>query len=218
MASQPAPAESNQPRSAAAEAMKAVALRLFAQSGINAVTVRQIAEAAGQKNHAAVTYYFGSKDALIRELIVDGAARIDAARNAWLDDAEADGGPHSVEQVMSGLVRTSLDNDPPAGGECYNRFLVGVQLVNRSLFEDAVKGRWNRGYQRCLDHCRRLLPAIAPRTMNQRLLFMGSAIGAILAARETELADQSRHHPMWSADATLDHIAQTLAAMIDQPE
>ena len=218
MASQPAPAESSQPRSAAAEAMKAVALRLFAQSGINAVTVRQIAEAAGQKNHAAVTYYFGSKDALIRELIVDGAARIDAARNAWLDDAEADGGPHSVEQVMSGLVRTSLDNDPPAGGECYNRFLVGVQLVNRSLFEDAVKGRWNRGYQRCLDHCRRLLPAIAPRTMNQRLLFMGSAIGAILAARETELADQSRHHPMWSADATLDHIAQTLAAMIDQPE
>lgn len=213
-----APANSGQTRSAAAEAMKAVALRLFAQSGINAVTVRQIAEAAGQKNHAAVTYHFGSKEALIRELIVDGAARIDAARNAWLDAAEAAGGPRSIEEVMNGLVRTSLDHDPPSGGECYNRFLAGVQLVNRALFEDAVRGRWNRGYQRCLDHCRRLLPAIPPRTMNQRLLFMGAAIGAILAARETELADQSRHHPMWSADATLDQIALTLAAMIDQPE
>lgn len=206
-----------QPRSAPAEAIKAVALRLFAERGINAVTVRQIAEAAGQKNHAAVTYHFGSKEGLIRELIVDGAARIDAGRNAWLDACEAQGGPHDVAEVMRGLVRTSLDNDPPAGGECYNRFLAGLQLVNRPLFEDAVRGRWNRGYQRCLDHCRRLLPDVPARTMNQRLLFMGAAIGAILAARETELADQSRPHPMWSADATLDHIATTLAAMIDQP-
>lgn len=217
MASLPVSAIPGQPRSAAAEAMKAVALRLFAVHGINAVTVRQIAEASGQKNHAAVTYHFGSKDALIRELIVDGAARIDAARNAWLDVAERDGGPHSVAEVMRGLVRTSLDPDPPPGGECYNRFLAGLQLVNRPLFDDAVQGRWNRGYQRCLDHCRRLLPGIASRTMNQRLLFMGAAIGSILAARETELADQSRPHPTWSADATLDHIAATLAAMVEQP-
>ena len=205
------------PRSSAAEAIKAVALRLFAERGINSVTVRQIAEAAGQKNHAAVTYHFGSKDGLIRELIIDGARRIDAARNAWLDAAEARGGPDSVVEVMRGLTRTSLDADPPAGGECYNRFLVGLQLVNRPLFDDAVQGRWNRGYQRCLDHCRRLLPQVPPRTMNQRLLFMGAAIGAILAAREAELSDQSRPHPTWSADATLDHIAATLAAMIDQP-
>lgn len=207
----------SQPRSAPAEAIKSVALRLFAERGINAVTVRQIAEAAGQKNHAAVTYHFGGKDALIRELIVDGAARIDAARNAWLDSAEAEGGPHNVGEVMAGLVRTSLDHDPPPGGECYNRFLAGLQLVNRPLFEDAVRGRWNRGYQRCLDHCRRLLPDVPARVMNQRLLFMGAAIGAILAARETELSDQSRPHPTWGADATLDHIASTLAAMVDQP-
>ncbi|MFM5913402.1 MAG: hypothetical protein ACKOPR_01450, partial [Chakrabartia godavariana] len=55
------------------------------------------------------------------------------------------------------------------------------------------------------------------REMNRRLLFMGSAIGAILAARETALADTSRPHPTWSADATLDHVAATLAAIIDQP-
>ena len=61
------------PRSDAAEHLKAVALRLFAEKGIDGVTVRQIAEAAGQKNHAVVGYYFGSKEALVRELIVDGA-------------------------------------------------------------------------------------------------------------------------------------------------
>ena len=56
------------PRSEAAEQLKAVALKLFAERGVDGVTVRQIAEAAGQKNHAAVTYHFGTKDALVRQL------------------------------------------------------------------------------------------------------------------------------------------------------
>ena len=74
-------------RTEAAEHLKAVALKLFAERGIDGVTVRQIAEAAGQKNHAAVGYYFGSKEDLVRELIVDGARLIDDQRNRWLDEA-----------------------------------------------------------------------------------------------------------------------------------
>ena len=204
------------PRASAADQIKRVALRLFAEHGIDGVTVRQIAEAAGQKNHAAVTYHFGSKDALIRAIIIDGARSIDERRNAWLDATEAAGGPATVVEVMRGLVATSLADPPPPGGECYNRFLMGLQLSNRALFMDAVQGRWNRGYQRCLDHVRRLLPQVPARLMNQRLLFMGAAIGAILAARETEMADHSRPHPTWSAAATLDHVARSLAAMLDQ--
>lgn len=195
--------------------IKAVALKLFAERGINGVTVRQIAEAAGQKNHAAITYYFGSKDALIRELIVDGARAIDARRNAALDRAAAAGGPGSVIQVVEILVETSVDPDPPAWGECYNRFIVGLQMSNRALFMDALAGRWNSGYQRCLDEVRRLIPDMPADMLNQRLVFMGGAISGILAGRETELADKSRDHPMWSHPETLNRVARTLAAIIE---
>ncbi|HET6536492.1 MAG TPA: TetR family transcriptional regulator [Sphingopyxis sp.] len=198
-----------------ADHIKAVALKLFAEHGISGVSVRQIAEKAGQKNHAALTYYFGSKDALIRELIIDGARRIDDRRTAWLDQCAAAGGPHSVLEVMEGLVRTSIDPDPPAGGECYNRFLVGLQLSNRALFMDALGGRWNNGYLRCLDEVRRLMPHLPADVLNQRLVFMGAAIGGILAGRETELADQSRDHPMWSDPQTILRIAQALTAIIE---
>lgn len=205
-------------RSDAAQLLKAVALRLFAEHGVDGVTVRQIAEAAGQKNHAAVGYYFGSKEELIREVIVDGARLIDDQRNAWLDRIEAEGGPATVLDVVEGLVRTSLDPDPPEWGECYNRFVVGLALAQRKVFMDALEGRWNSGYQRCFDHIRRLMPQVPRKELNQRLLFMGSALGAILASREAELADRSRPHPTWSADATLGRIARSLAAMLEIDE
>jgi AcrR family transcriptional regulator len=201
------------PRSEAAEHLKAVALKLFAERGIDGVTVRQIAETAGQKNHASVGYHFGSKEELVRELIVDGARLIDDQRNQWLDAAEADGGPHSVLEVVDGLVRTSLNPNPPEWGECYNRFVVMLGLTHRALFMDALEGRWNSGYLRCFDHIRRLMPDMPRKLMNQRLLFMGAALGGILAGRESELADKSREHPTWGDPGTLDRVVRALTAM-----
>lgn len=197
--------------------IKEAALRLFAEHGIHGVTVREIAEAAGQKNHAAVGYHFGSKEDLTRAVIVHGARLIDDLRNALLDVAEHEGGPHNVEEVMRILIQSSLPDASPPWCDCYNRFVVGLQLSDRTLFMDALEGRWNAGYLRCLDHIRRLLPTIPGQKLNQRLLFMGAAFGGVLASREQELADRSRDHPMWRDRATLDHLAKTLAAMVEAP-
>ena len=106
------------PRSEAAQRLKQIACRLFAERGVDGVTVREIAEAAGQRNHAAVGYHFGSKEALIRELVLDGAVLIDARRNAALDVLEAAGGPRTARAVIDLLVETGRQLQPlrgPAG-------------------------------------------------------------------------------------------------------
>jgi AcrR family transcriptional regulator len=203
-------------RSDPATIIKEAALRLFAEHGIQGVTVREIAEAAGQKNHAAVGYHFGSKEELIRAVIVHGARLIDDLRNALLDAAEAKGGPRTVEDVMRILIQSSLPDASPPWSDCYNRFVVGLQLSHRTLFMDALEGRWNAGYLRCLDHVRRLLPDVSHPILNQRLIFMGAAFGGVLASREQELADRTRAHRMWDDPATLDHLARSLGAMLRQ--
>ncbi len=192
-------------------------MRLFAERGVDGITVRDIAEAAGQKNHAAVGYHFGSKEALIRELIIDGASLIDQRRNQWLDDLEADGGPRSVRQVVDILIYASLNLCQAGTEETYNRFIVLLGMSHRPLFMDVVAGRWNVGYQRCLGHLRRLMPAMSETRKNQRFVFMLGYIGSVLAMRETELADRSRDHPTWAADETLSHFAATVTALIEAP-
>src|SRR6267154_1399031 len=71
------------PRAASEETrnqIKAAAQMLFARHGVDAVTVQQIVAAAGQRNNAALHYHFGSKEELIRQMVVDGASVLDEQR------------------------------------------------------------------------------------------------------------------------------------------
>ncbi|MFD0388282.1 helix-turn-helix domain-containing protein [Tistrella bauzanensis] len=92
----PAPADGGMPAVTAEDAtrdrLKMAARRLFSLHGIDAVSVRAIVTAAGMRNGASLHYYFGSKDALVRELVVDAAKRSDRARRLRLDAMEAAGG------------------------------------------------------------------------------------------------------------------------------
>ena len=206
------------PRSDAAEYLKLVAQRLFAERGVDGVTVREIAEAAGQKNHAAVGYHFGSKENLVRELVVDGAALIDERRNRLLDALEAGGGPSSVAQVVDALIYPSVGlADDGMQEDSYTRFIVMLAMTHRELFMDALQNRWNSGYQRCLEHLRRLMPDMPDVVKNQRFVFLGSYLGGVLAMREAALTDSGRKHPTWSSQQTLAHFAATVTALLTAP-
>lgn len=84
--------------------LKRAAQTLFARHGTDAVTVQQIVGAAGQRNNAALHYHFGSKEELIRQLLVEGAEQIDSRRQEMLAALKQAGGPASVREVLDILV------------------------------------------------------------------------------------------------------------------
>ena len=203
----------------AREQIKLAARRLFALHGIDGVGVREIVEAAAQKNHGSLAYYFGTKEALVRELVADGAKLIDIRRNAFLDRLEAAGGPKRVRDVVEALVYPSigLAGENEDEEDTYTRFIAMLAMNHRALFMDALEKRWNSGYLRALEHLRRLMPEMPAAAKNQRFVFMGGYLSAVLSMREAALTDVTRPHPAWASADMLPHFVQTLTAMLEAP-
>lgn len=117
--------QAGSPRSAATrERILDVAERLFAEHGVFAVSNRQVSEAAGQGNNAAVGYHFGTKTDLIRAIVNKHALPIEQKRKELLAEVE---GSTDVRDWVTCLVRASADHySELSGPSWYSRFTVQV--------------------------------------------------------------------------------------------
>ena len=203
-------------RSSSKLLIKQTARRLFAERGVHDISVREIAQTARQKNLGVVAYYFGTKDNLIREILIDGAERIEARRNTYLSLLESENGPQTVEEAVSAIVLPSarFGDEDAEYGSLFNRYIYQLSLTHSAFIDRTLEGRWNEGYQRCLKHLRRLLPHLNRPQQNRRFVFMQAYVSALLAQRELMIADTSKRHLTWQSNETLNDIVRTAAALL----
>ena len=199
--------------------LKRVARQMFAERGFRNVSVREIAAAAGQKNHAAVGYHFGSKENLAKEILIDGAMVIEAHRKTILEALEAKSVAPTMRELVEAIALPSaeLGSNHPGEEQYFNRFLQDLGLNHPTMILEALEGRWNAGYQRCLDLLRPLMTHLSPAERNRRFVFLGAYLGAILAVREAMLADSTRSHKIWRSDSTLQDVIETATALLTAP-
>ncbi len=195
--------------------IKLAARRLFALRGVHGVTTREIVAASGLKNGGSLHYYFRTKEALVRELIVDGARLIDQRRNDALDEIEGRGGPAALQEVLGVLVWPATNLGEAAGEEdSYIRFIAGLALQDRDLLDAVLVSEWNSGYQRCLAHIRTLAAHIPADQLRRRLVFLSVSLRAIMAARESALDHRTEHRRFWTAPGAMEELLATLEAIV----
>lgn len=116
------------------DAILAAAERLFAEHGVFAVSNRQVSEAAGQGNNAAVGYHFGTKTDLVREIERRHRAPVELLREQMVvgaaDSAE-------LRDWVSCLVRPLTDHLAALGNPTwYARF--AAQVMADPAYHDIV--------------------------------------------------------------------------------
>lgn len=100
----PASAEAAEPLLApTAVQLLDAAERLFAERGLDRVSLREIGAACGQRNSSVVHYHFGTREVMLRAVLERRLRPIDALRHRWLDNFEA--GPEV--RNAAALVRVS---------------------------------------------------------------------------------------------------------------
>jgi AcrR family transcriptional regulator len=194
--------------------IKAAAQMLFARHGVDAVTVQEIVDAAGQRNNAALHYHFGSKEELIRQMVVDGAAVLDKRRREMLDAIEARGGPKSIREVMLVLMLPVIELAGDERWRGYIRFTSNLQASNPKALRAALNNQWNSGYIACFNHLKQMLP-LPPAIIEQRLSMFAIYANSILSAHEAALESRNtRTSRLWGQPFTIENMIDTLEAAV----
>jgi AcrR family transcriptional regulator len=121
-----------------------VAERMFAQRGINGVSMREIGLAANQRNNGATQYHFGDKTGLIRAIFERRAATVNERRLQLLRERSA-AGPDTVRSLIEAYVTPLAEQ--VAQGTWYVPFLARLQAEHlRDELLEGVDDPVNTGY------------------------------------------------------------------------
>jgi AcrR family transcriptional regulator len=119
--------------------------RLFAERGIESVSVRSILAAAGV-NVALAHYHFGSREGLISALLEARVAPLMAELARGIEEADARGEDASLEDVLRAyfapLARWMTER--PACARLFSQLQASPSPEIRALGEDAIRGVINR--------------------------------------------------------------------------
>ncbi len=111
--------------------------KLFAERGIDGVSLREINRASGARNAVAVQYHFEDRAGVVRAVVAKHRPDVEASRHARLDAYEA-AGLDDLWELSGALVRPLASKlADPDGGADYLR--IHAELVNRTT---GAMDRW----------------------------------------------------------------------------
>jgi len=151
---------------------------LFAEKGVEAVSIRDIASAAGV-NSALIAYHFGGKDELFIAVYRAVADPINSERHRRFDALERRSPPPTIEEILEAWVRPALVDYVDAEHARFAKLaLVGA------LYDQAGTGRlgpdvFNEVNDRFVGFLQKALPDVPRSTLVWRLYFL---IGAVMMA------------------------------------
>jgi AcrR family transcriptional regulator len=119
----------------------AIAERLFAQRGIEGVSLNDINKAAGQRNKNATHYHFGNKEGLLQAILDKHQPQISARCNLLLDQMQAQS-EVSLVQIVHAMTQPLIEKlFDPDGGRHFLRFNAHFVLrYTRAAIEPQLAG------------------------------------------------------------------------------
>lgn len=106
------------------EAIIAAAEQMFGRLGVDAVSMRAIGAAAGSGNHYSVQYHFGSKEGLIRAILLSRARTLERYRGEFLAEATAAGKLNNAHALIRALLMPMAMQTDANGRHSFASFAV----------------------------------------------------------------------------------------------
>lgn len=186
------------------EAILVAAERLYAEHGMFAVSNRQVSEAAGQGNNAAVGYHFGTKADLVRAIEEKHRGPVERLRERMVDELDDSAG---MRDWVACLVRPLTDHLADLGRDgsptWYARFAAQA-MTDPAYYNIIVKGALSSpSLVQVVDGINSCLPNLPAEVRFERNIMARNLLMHTCADRERALsAGPSIHQTSWRAAAS----------------
>ncbi|GAX48847.1 TetR/AcrR family transcriptional regulator [Streptomyces olivochromogenes] len=164
--------------------------RLYAEQGVYAVSNRQVSEAAGQGNNAAVGYHFGTRADLVRAIVRKHFVRIEQVRLRLL--AEIDEENADIRDWVACLVRPLTEHLAELGRPSwYARFTAQVMTdpaLRRIVIDETLS---SPSLRMVLERLHRCLSDLPVEVHAERSDMARELMVHMCAERERALADNT---------------------------
>lgn len=187
------------------------AARLFAERGIDNVSIAEIVRGAGQRNASAVHYHFGSREEVLRALLARHVGRLAELRHEMLERARVTPG---VRTVAEAIVRP-ITEFAQLGWRERAYLQIGSELANaldrtppdvRELLRGTEgDDAWAVLRERC--------PQIPDDLWDERQQICVAFIGRAAADR-ARLLDRGGDHPVLSDDRFVDNLVDMVVGAL----
>ncbi|WP_083365239.1 TetR/AcrR family transcriptional regulator [Microterricola viridarii] len=201
------------PSAPAKDALMNAAERLIAQHGIAQVSSRRIAEEAGNTNHSAVAYHFGSREGLLQQMVERQVSELEPRRAAMIDALGDDG--EIIDYVRATVLpmTESLGALPqPSWRARFIRQALADPAIGHLFDEDPLLAPSLRRVARIL-HTR--LSHIHPDVINGRFTLMAHMITAACATYEERISEHPEQAD-WSATGRF--LTDAAAGLVSAPD
>jgi len=159
--------------------------RLISESGIDAVSMRQINVAAGQRNNSAAHYHFGSKEALIAATFDYRMERINRRRHQRLDEVSKTGQDYNVRLLVQAIILPIVEEiEQSEGGSHYIRCEAQYLRHPRIDFFSLWRSEHSEGLQRIWQLLKAAPSGVPEIVLGQRFGMIMELIIHSLADRE----------------------------------
>jgi AcrR family transcriptional regulator len=198
-------------REATRAALIEAAEQLFAETGVEAVSTRQIGAAVGSLNTNVVAYHFGNKGGLIEAVFRHRLPEIDRRRGELLAEADEAGDDLSMAALLRIFALPLFEQTDAAGQHSYARFLIGLERSGLLAARAQVASDFPET-DRLTNRLAALLPPEASGSGNFRMRLIFALLGAAL-----QIIDQDTDLSAEAARQLFDNAVSIAAAAYGAP-
>jgi AcrR family transcriptional regulator len=176
------------------EALVRTAVQLFAEHGLDGVSLAEINRAAGQRNATALHYHFGGKEGLIQAIFDKHSERVNSLRESMLERLTETAAPAEIVALLVIPLAEQVKDDD--GGIHYIQFLAQV-MNNPRVPRGSLDRRESPVLSAQQQRFESLLAPLAQELRTLRMNFVIAMIFNSLAAYAAEVASQGwreSHH------------------------